>query len=310
MYNTCKPYSAKIEEIIQKTWDTPFCLVTRENGPYPRIHVRTDRPQVDHTDGIGTKGIYHWSNKTYEQAAIDAIAMNVNDLLLMGAVPFKMQNHIVIPEDDHGAILSIVNFLAEYCKKNQIALTGGETSIQNNINGMDISLTVSGIVIKTLFVNRFLPGTTIIGLRSSGIHSNGLTRVTQQIDAGKFCVERDCLTTPTKIYSEPIWKVFDHIQGMCHVTGGGFAKLRTFLQGDAILDMPKDDYPEVFGLLSKDIPCEEMYRTFNCGWGFLIATNDPETVLNKIDGKVIGRVVEGTGRVVVKSAFSDSEVIY
>src|SRR3990167_10458658 len=85
MYDPIKPYKKQILDAIKKTWKTPF--VTVKSGVYPVITKKFDFPEVDHTDGIGTKGYYHWKAGTLKNAVIDALAMNLNDLAMARAVP-------------------------------------------------------------------------------------------------------------------------------------------------------------------------------------------------------------------------------
>jgi phosphoribosylaminoimidazole (AIR) synthetase len=155
MYDPTKPYKKDILELIKQTWETPYVSVEEPmEGVYPIIKKKFSYLEVDHTDGIGTKGVYHWHQKTFRNAALDALAMNLNDLALMRAIPYKLQNHILIPEDDKEAILEIVASLTEECKKRNIAITGGETSIHNNIDGLEISISISGFI-KNYKPNRF-----------------------------------------------------------------------------------------------------------------------------------------------------------
>ena len=144
MYDPTKPYKKQIFELIEKTWDNPYISVKKD--VYSIIRKNFDLPEIDHSDGIGSKGVYHWERRTFRNAVLDTLAMNLNDLALMRAVPYKLQNHIIIPEDDKKAILEIVSSLSEICQERKIAITGGETSIHNNINGMDIGMTVSGVL--------------------------------------------------------------------------------------------------------------------------------------------------------------------
>src|SRR3989338_417501 len=144
MYNPTKPYKHEILRLIESTWNTPYVTVHR--GLYPIIQKKFSFPEVQHTDGIGTKGLYHWKKRTFRNAVLDALAMNLNVLAMVGATPYALQNHIVLPRDDHGAILKIVVVLAAECKKRKIAMTGGETSIHSHTKGMDISITVSGLI--------------------------------------------------------------------------------------------------------------------------------------------------------------------
>ena len=127
MYNPTKPYKSQILAEIKKTWRTPYVDIRAD--VYPIVKNKFSLPEVDHTDGIGTKGIYHWQKRTFRNAVLDALAMNLNDLALVRAVPYKLSNHIFMPKDDNIAILAIVRALSQECQKRKIAITGGETSV-------------------------------------------------------------------------------------------------------------------------------------------------------------------------------------
>src|SRR5207302_1466113 len=109
--------------------------------------------------------VYHWQWRTFRNAVLDALAMNLNDLAMCGAEAVKLQNHIFLPEDDKIAINQIITALVQECLNYRIAITGGETSIHNNINGMDISMTVTGII-KEQKKGKYVAGDTLVGLPS------------------------------------------------------------------------------------------------------------------------------------------------
>lgn len=196
MYDPIKPYKKNILELIKKTWETPYVSV--KDGIYPVIEKKFQHLEIDHTDGIGTKGFYHWQQGTFRNAVLDALAMNLNDLAIARAVPYKLQNHITVPEEDE-RILEIIKALSEECEKRKIAITGGENSFHDNINGLDITITISGFI-KEPKLNRFEIGDTLIGVRSNGLHSNGFTKVREIFNKGY----RPEFVEPTKIYLDKI----------------------------------------------------------------------------------------------------------
>ncbi len=309
MYSTTKQYKYKILELIESTWATPYVKI--ERGLYPIIKKKFSCLEVQHTDGIGTKGIYHWQKRTFHNAVIDALAMNLNDLAMVGATPYALQNHIVLPKDDHGAILKIVNYLAYECKKRKIAMTGGETSIHSDAKGMDISITVSGILFKK-FRNQCKVGDILVGVRSSGLHSNGITKVRELF--GKE-YRKEC-TLPTQIYLDEILSLLTQhtIHGMMHITGGAFTKLKDILKhADALIVHPKKLAPQkIFQqLYAKGLSSTTMYSTFNCGIGFVLSVPKQEahTIISHIRGsEIIGGVIKGSGKVHITSAF-DKKII-
>jgi len=303
MYDPTKPYKTLIKQLIQQSWGTPYVSVS--DGIYPTIVRKFSYPEVDHTDGIGTKGIYHWLKKSFRNAVLDALAMNLNDLAMIRATPYKLQNHILIPEDNEEAILKIVETIVKECKKRNIAVTGGETSIHNNLNGLEISMCVSGFV-KNFTQNKLEPGDVLIGLRSSGLHANGFTKL-REVFGKEYRPE---FIEPTKIYSDYILGLVERltIHGMMHITGGAYTKLKDLLYGaDAKVyrNHKLEPQPIFKELYDRGITDEEMYRTFNCGIGFILSV--PKQYADEIIGRdadIIGEVTPGTGKVKIESMFS------
>lgn len=310
MYDPTKPYKKQILDLIEKTWETPHINVIRE--VYPIFKRKFSYHEVDHTDGIGTKGIYHWEHRTFRNAVLDALAMNLNDLALVRAIPYKLHDHIFIPEDDKAAIIEIAEALTNECIKRKIAITGGETSVHNNIHGMDISLTVSGFIQDYPKPNRFEAGDNLIGIKSNGLHSNGFTKV-REIFPEFF---REEFIYPTRIYFDEISSLHERfdIHGMMHITGGAFTKLKDLLI-KTDLELRRNYMPEpqqIFkDLYDKGISDEEMYRTFNCGIGFILSAPKKETdkIMDELkDSYIIGDVVPGKRRIRIESAFSNKIV--
>ncbi len=309
MYDPTKPYKHRILKLIASTWNTPYVKVGR--GLYPVIKKRFSFPEIQHTDGIGTKGIYHWKKRTFRNAVIDALAMNLNDLAMAGAIPYSIQNHIVLPEDDHKAILGIVSSLADECRKRKIAMTGGETSVHSDTKGMDISITVSGFLPRK-HQNKCRAGDALIGLKSSGLHSNGLTKV-HEIFGNKYRKE---FTEPTTIYLDDIMALRKkcRINGMMHITGGAFTKLKDILiKADAVISLPKKLKPQkIFhDIYAKGLTNKMMYSTFNCGMGFIFSVPPGEVkkvMLHLKNAEVIGGVIKGRGQINITSSF-DGKIV-
>ena len=309
MYNPIKPYKDRILTEIKKTWRTPYVEI--KPSVYPIVRRKFFLPEVDHTDGIGTKGIYHWQKRTFGNAVLDVLAMNLNDLALVRAVPYKLQNHIFVPQDDHPAILAIVKALSQECQKRKIAITGGETSVQNTMAGMDISLSVSGLV-KKFRPNKFLIGDVLLGIKSAGLHSNGFTKVREIFGNGY----RADFVKPTAIYLDTILeldKKFD-IHGMMHITGGAFTKLKGLLgrSNVHINRMHKLRPQPIFQELhNKGVSDKEMYQTFNCGIGFIFSTGPAQAKVITVrypDIAIIGQVTAGNGRIIIDSMFSNKNI--
>ena len=309
MYNPTKPYKNQILAEIKKTWRTPYVKI--REGVYPVLQRKFSLPEVDHTDGIGTKGIYHWQKRTFKNAVLDALAMNLNDLALVRAIPYKLSNHIFVPKDDGLAILAIVKALSQECQKRKIAITGGETSVQNNMAGMDISLTISGFI-KNLKPNQFKVNDALLGIKSSGLHSNGFTKV-REIFGNVYNPD---FVKPTAIYLDTVLalnKKFD-IHGMMHITGGAFTKLKGLLRGaDARINGARKLKPQpIFKeLYQRGVSDKKMYQTFNCGIGFVFSTSEREAKIiasRSPNTDIIGKVVRGNGKVIIDSMFSGCKI--
>jgi phosphoribosylformylglycinamidine cyclo-ligase len=311
MYNPTKPYTKQIIELIKETWDTPFVSV--KNGI---ILKKFAFPEACSSDGIGTKGIFHWRCRSFRNAVLDALAMNLNDLVLLRARPYKLQNHILIPKEDNEAIIEIISKLSDECKKRNIAITGGETSIHDNIIGMDISITADGFV-EMPKVNKFEFGDVLIGIKSNGLHSNGFTKV-REIFGDEF---KDEFIEPTLIYSDIILDVNKNydIHGMMHITGGAFSKLKPLLKNtDVFIKREHKLKPQkiFFDIYSKGVSSEEMYSTFNCGVGFILGVPKRSAygILSDIlrvgfKADIIGEIVPGEGNIKIESSFDEKIII-
>lgn len=310
MYDPTKPATSVILKLIRSTWTTPHVRVT--DGVYPVIEKRFRLPEVHHTDGIGTKGEYHWRARTFVAAALDALAMNLNDLAMAGAQAYALQNHIVLPQDDRAAILAILETLATECRQRGIAMTGGETSIHEGSPGLDVSLTVAGFV-ERLRRNEYRPGDVLLGLRSSGLHANGFTKVRELFGDAV----QPAFTEPTAIYYDAILPLLAEVEvrAMQHITGGAFTKFKPHLRGvdlrfDGLRQVPM---PEIFRqLYERGASDADMYRTFNCGVGFVLAVPESSVpkITKRLNATVIGRVEQGSGRVIIDSAFRETTVTF
>jgi len=307
MYDSTKPYKDRIIESIKETWNTPYVNV--KDG---KVYKKTFYPEYHHTDGIGTKGVYHWQQRTFENAVLDALAMNLNDLAMERSWPYAIVDHLFVPEDDHEAILDIIDYLSGECLKRDIAITGGETAIHNNMEGMELSINMLGLT-KNKKINQLEAGDYLIGLESSGLHSNGFTVVREL-----FNEYRKDFTKPTNIYIDEILRLnkkYD-IHGMMHITGGAFTKLKSILkETNAEINGTHDLIPqEIFwDIYDKGVSDEEMYKTFNNGIGFIIGVSkeEAEDLLKDIrmcEADIIGEVIQGKGKVKINSKFSPQKI--
>ena len=180
---------------------------------------------------------------------------------------------------------------------------------------MDISATVSGFV-KNYKKNMFEVGDILLGIKSNGLHSNGFSKV-REVFGEDYRPE---FTEPTNIYSDIILSLNDKfdIHGMVHITGGAYTKIKDLLNNaDVYLKRGHRLQPhQIFkDLYQKGISDEKMYKTFNCGTGFILSVNPKDatgiiSVIKDFESDIIGEVVLGNGNVKIESLFSEKEVIF
>ena len=262
------------------------------------------------TDGVGTKVIVAEKLGKFDTIGIDCVAMNVNDLLAIGAEPIAMVDYIATFKPDEKTMEQIAIGLEEGCRIANITLVGGETAtLPDLIKGWDLVGTAIGVVDKNRIVTGkdIQAGDVIFGIPSSGIHSNGLTLARKVIENaglsyhdkfnGKTIGEE--LLTPTRIYTEILDVVRNcEVHGLAHITGGGLLNLKRLKNVKFVIDNPLKPQ-KIFSLIQElgNIDDDEMYRTFNMGMGFAIILPEDEIkhVKKYVDGRVVGFVEEGEG---------------
>ena len=241
------------------------------------------------TDGVGSKAMIADMMKKYDTIGIDCIAMNVNDLLCVGARPVSLVDYIAVEKADAAMLDGIAIGLAEGAHQSNISITGGEISqLRDVVRGFDLVGTAVGMVpLDRILVGRDLrPDDRVIGIPSSGIHSNGMTltrRVFFEQAGAKIdthfaelgCTLGEELLRPTLIYVPEILEVLDQIssvKALMHITGDGLLNLpRVDAEiGFVIDDLP--DPPPLFGLIEKlgGVSPAEMFEVYNMGIGFCV----------------------------------------
>lgn len=279
---------------------------------------------VSGTDGVGTKLMLAFQMDKHDSIGIDAVAMCVNDVLVQGAFPLYFLDYIAVGKNHPAQIEAIVKGVADGCVEAECALIGGETA---EMPGMyseghyDIAGFTVGAVEKSKLITgkNVVPGDVIIGLPSSGVHSNGFSLVRKVVEDAKLDLNKnygnlektlgEALMEPTKIYVKAIKSLLNEItpHAMCHITGGGFYEnVPRILPSNCMAEfhMENIETPEIFRLLQEkgDIPREEMYNVFNMGIGFMIVvkSDDVEKTLETLTNigekpTVIGSIKEGEG---------------
>ena len=277
---------------------------------------------VSGTDGVGTKLMIAFEVDKHDTIGIDAVAMCVNDVLVQGAYPIFFLDYLAVGKNFPHKIEQLVKGVADGCVQAECALIGGETAEMPDmydINHYDIAGFCVGAVEKEKLLDgqKIEEGHVLIGLPSTGCHSNGYSLVRKvllkdaKLDVNKFYPEfnktlGEELLTPTKIYVKAIKHLLNDenidIKGMCHITGGGFFEnVPRMLKKNQGVDININSFPrpKIFDLISEtgDIPLKEMYNVFNMGIGFILAIEKDKVdyVQNKL--KEIGEVSYVIGKV-------------
>lgn len=288
-----------------------------------------DPVMVSGTDGVGTKLKLAQLLDKHDTVGIDLVAMCVNDILVTGAEPLFFLDYVAIGKLDSELVAHIVGGIAEGCRQAGCALIGGEMAEHPGVMeeyDYDLSGFCVGVVDRPNMLDRasVRPNDVILGLASSGLHSNGFSLVRrvmegreneltlQRVDFGGATLG-DALLTPTRIYVKTVLPVLrahgSAVRAMAHITGGGITEnLDRALPGgcDAVVHTSGWRVPRVFDLLADaaSLPAEEMLRTFNMGIGMALIV-DPAHAANiaadlRSAGETvyeIGVIAEGDGKV-------------
>jgi phosphoribosylformylglycinamidine cyclo-ligase len=276
-------------------------------GHYGGLFKCGSEELVIHTDGVGTKLLVAQALDKYDTVGIDAIAMSVNDILCVGAEPLVGVDYLALAEEDDELVNEVMKGLVQGAEESGCAIVGGETAIIPDIikggkRPFDLTFTAVGRIKKKILGDQIRKGDIIVGLESSGIHSNGYTLARQALDIDKWGKE---MIEPTKIYASAVLEMIDasEIHGIAHITGGAFSKVNRLNKdiGYRINNLPKPA-PVFEALWEKVGDFKEMHRTFNMGIGMvLIIPEDAEgTVMNiakkhEVEASIIGEITDKKG---------------
>ena len=269
------------------------------------------------TDSVGTKVLVAKEMRRWDTIGIDCVAMNVNDLLCVGAKPVSMVDYIAIDRADAAVLDGIAIGLAEGARQAGVSISGGEISqLPDMVKGFDLVGTAVGTVaLDRILVGRdIVPGDRVIGIASNGIHSNGFTLARRAFfERARVSVDHvfaelghrlgEELLRPTYIYVPEILEILDKIasvKALIHITGDGFLNLPRLAAeiGFIIDDLPAP--PPIFDLIEEHAGVEraEMYEVYNMGIGFcvILAEHDADSALAILkrqgrDARVIGYAV-------------------
>lgn len=280
---------------------------------------------VSGTDGVGTKLKIAFMMDKHDTIGQDVVAMCVNDVLAQGAQPLYFLDYVAVGKNDPAKIEQIVKGVADGCVMANAALIGGETAEMPDMydaDEYDIAGFTVGVVEKSKLIDgsKVKVGDTLIGIQSSGVHSNGFSLVRKIVlkdnglDLNQFYPELNgilgnVLLTPTKIYVKPVLDVINQIDvhAICHITGGGFDEnIPRVLADNQGVEVHENAWekPPVFDFLEKygQINHREMFNIFNMGIGMVLVVDskDEEKVLELLQkhhekGFVLGKVTDTPG---------------
>ena len=260
-------------------------------------------------DGVGTKLLVAEALGDYSTVGIDCVAMNANDLVAAGVTPVAFVDYVAVDDPDDEVAAQVGEGLSRGAELADVHLLGGETAVMPEVvTGLDLAGTCAGLAEPgEPFDGEAREGDALVGVPSSGIHSNGLTlarraaterhEYTDPFPGGDRSVG-EVLLEPTRIYTDlldPLHAVETH--ACAHVTGGGWTNLSRMGEFEYAIEDPFDAQP-VFEFVQREgnVSDAEMHRTFNMGTGFVasVAPGDAEELVERTaDGRVIGRVESG-----------------
>ena len=277
---------------------------------------------VSGTDGVGTKLKLAFDMDKHDTIGIDAVAMCVNDILAQGAIPLFFLDYIACGKNDPAQIEAIVKGVADGCRQAGAALVGGETAEMPGFykeNEYDIAGFAVGACEKEdlLSVENTKAGQVVIGIPSTGFHSNGFSLIRKVLKDENISLDEEfngetigeALLKPTKIYAKEVKTLLENVKvaGISHITGGGFIEnLPRALKKGLGMKIYRDSYevPEIFKFIEEKgkINHDEMYQIFNMGVGLAVIVDDAdkEKVLDLIDDSfILGKVTDTEGIVLL-----------
>ena len=299
--------------------------VTSGFGHYAGLVKLANQTIALHADGVGTKVIIAQMMNKFNTVGIDCVAMNVNDIICVGAQPVAFIDYIALHHSNEWLLQEIAKGLVKGAQQSKMAIVGGETAVLQDIisgdseNAFDLAGMVMGVVRGMAILGDMIkPGDIILGVESSGLHSNGYT-LARKVLLSKYSVYDNAdhlvqtvgeeLLIPTRIYVRPVIEILKkriRLHGLANITGGGFTKLPRL---NSRVRYIFDNLPLPTGIFKQiqvegNIESKEMYRTFNMGVGFCVvsskaSTDDIISVFekHKMRCNAVGKIEKGRGEV-------------
>jgi phosphoribosylformylglycinamidine cyclo-ligase len=272
---------------------------------------------VSGTDGVGTKLKLAFHLNRHDTVGIDLVAMSVNDILVQGAEPLFFLDYFACGRLDVATATDVIKGIAAGCEQAGCALIGGETAEMPSMypdGEYDLAGFAVGAVEKSKIIDgkKIRPGDVVLGLASSGAHSNGYSLVRKIIEVAKPDLHADfhgrpladVLLAPTRIYVKPLLALMEKIDvhGMVHITGGGLVEnIPRVLQPNLTAVLHKDSWtlPTLFQWLQKHggVADDEMHRVFNCGIGMTVIISAANADQAEADLKRLGETVYRIGEI-------------
>lgn len=319
-----------MKKAVQSTYtDAVISDIGGFGGLYaPQIKQMEEPILVSGTDGVGTKLKLAFLMDKHDTIGEDCVAMCANDVICTGASPMFFLDYMALGKNIPEKVATIVSGVAEGCKKANCSLIGGETAEMPGFypeDEYDLAGFCVGVVDKKKIIDSktIEIGDKVIGLKSSGVHSNGFSLVRKIFNINKKTINEyvedlgmtvgEALLKPTKIYVKSILKLLEQVKvkGISHITGGGFYEnMPRMLREGVSLKIDKNSYevPAIFKLIASrgNIPERDMYNTFNMGIGMavILPANEAEKAINILneageEAYEIGTVIEGNKEIIM-----------
>ncbi len=319
-------FKSKIKPLVRSSFRREVLTDIGGFGSFFKLDKNKYRDPVlvSSSDGVGTKlKIAALANK-HDTVGIDAVAMNVNDLLCTAAEPLFFLDYIAFSKAKEEILLDVIKGINKGCRQAGCSLIGGETA---QMPGMykegeyDIAGFCVGVVERDEIIdgNKIAPGDVVIGIESSGLHSNGYSLVRKVLTPAELKRMSAELLKPTRIYVKPVLTLLKEyrssVHGISHITGGAFYdKISRILPKDINVVIEKNSWkaPKIFQLIQNkgNIDDQEIYRTLNMGVGLVLIVEQRSVVAIikrlaqlKLKSWIIGAAVKGNKEVHIKGTY-------